>query len=328
VSPTSRAALVTLMISLALPGLALAQAPAPAPDRYDTWWAGSLLAQQASSLGAGHTSVGAMSFYSDNYGTFDDAWNYTRSDDAHVVASILMAGAGITDRLDLWVNVATYFKHWSGNSSSQFGDLGVKLAFQILRGVNGRWLPDVTVYAKEVFPTGRYDRLTPALEGADAGGGGSFATMVGINVQKLLLLKGRHLLKLTANFAFQYSARASVTGRNTYGGGEGTSGVVDPGGNYMLLLGAEYPLSRRWVLALDLQFTHTGADKFFGEPGRGSDGSAATVGGAARNIIALAPAIELNITKELGLTAGLVWTPLAQNGQTAFGPGITLGFGL
>ena len=42
---TSRAALASLIISLALPGLAVAQAPAPPLDRYDTWWSGSLLAR-------------------------------------------------------------------------------------------------------------------------------------------------------------------------------------------------------------------------------------------------------------------------------------------
>ena len=331
-SRTQRARIATRLwlgvLWLGLPGLAVAQPAAPVRDRYDTWWAGSLLSQPAASLGAGHTTVSAVSFYSDNYGSFDDAWNYTPEASAHVLASVLLAGAGITDRLDLYVNVTSYVKAWSGQSAGQFGDLGVKLAFQILRARNGAWLPDLLVYAKEIFPTGRYDGLTPSRDGTDSGGSGSFATLIGLNVQKLLLLRGRHLLKLTANLAYQFSARVSLSGLNTYGGGEGTSGKIEPGSNYMLLLAAEYALSRRWVVALDLQFTHSGADNFFGDPGRAADGSPATVGGSAKNTIALAPAIELNITRELGITAGLVWTPLAQNGRTAIGPALAVGFGL
>ncbi len=300
----------------------------PPPDLYAAWWTGSLLASGGRTQGAGHTYVFGTTTYSDDYGSFDDAWHYASRASSHVVAFGVGALAGITDRLDLGISLASYYKRSGGHDSAQFGDLGVKLAFQVLRSINGSWIPDILVYVKETFPTGRYERLDPTLGGVDAGGAGTYATTVGLNLQKLLLMPNRHLLKLRANFAYQYSTKVDLHGISTYGGSPTTEGYVEPGSNYLLLLAGEYQLSRRWAVALDVQWSHNGADRFFGVPGRASDGSLASVGGATANTIAIAPGIELNVTGELGIILGLVWTPLAQNALTAFGPSIAIGFGI
>jgi len=134
--------------------------------------------------------------------------------------------------------------------------------------------------------------------------------------------------KKAVNFAYQYSTKVDLHGISTYGGSPTTEGYVEPGSNYLLLLAGEYQLSRRWAVALDVQWSHNGADRFFGVPGRASDGSLASVGGATANTITLAPGVELNVTGELGIILGLVWTPLAQNALTAFGPSLAIGFGI
>lgn len=184
----------------------------PPPDLYAAWWTGSLLASGGRTQGAGHTYVFGTTTYSDDYGSFDDAWHYASRASSHVVAFGIGALAGITDRLDLGVSLASYYKRSGGHDSAQFGDLGVKLAFQVLRSINGSWIPDILVYVKETFPTGRYERLDPTLGGVDAGGAGTYATTVGLNLQKLLLMPNRHLLKLRANFAYQYSTKVDLHG--------------------------------------------------------------------------------------------------------------------
>jgi len=179
-----------------------------------------------------------------------------------------------------------------------------------------------------IAPARSPEQLDPTLGGVDAGGAGTYATTVGLNLQKLLLMPNRHLLKLRLNFAYQYSTKVDLHGISTYGGSPTTEGYVEPGSNYLLLLAGEYQLSRRWAVALDVQWSHNGADRFFGVPGRASDGSLASVGGATANTITLAPGVELNVTGELGIILGLVWTPLAQNALTAFGPSLAIGFGI
>lgn len=78
---------------------------------------------------------------------------------------------------------------WLGNysqheSSTGFGDFPLQLGFQVLRNPVDSWLPDVRIWAQETFPTGSYNQLTLTTTGLGGTGGGSYATTLGIGVQK------------------------------------------------------------------------------------------------------------------------------------------------
>jgi len=173
-----------------------------------------------------------------------------------------------------------------------------------LRAPAGSCVPDVRVWVQETFPTGRYTQLSPTRTGLTGTGGGSFATTLGIGAQKVIRFTDDHVFRYRLNASYGFYSSVMVQGFNSYGGGFGTDGTVDPGSVTTLTVAGEYTLTRHVALALDLSVQFANATRFSGTGGVGVNSEPATVGKGYNEVLTVAPAVEYNWNERIGVIAG------------------------
>lgn len=214
--------------------------------------------------------------------------------------------AGIVEFLDIQAALPYSYSWDHGQHGEHIGDLGVTFGLQLVRQQENAWLPDIRMIMGEIFPTGRFENLNPNKLGTDQTGLGSYQTYVGLNLQKLVKLRGEHYLRTRLNFVASKFSPINVHGFNVFGGAETTEGKVNLGTSYAVGLAFEYTLTQNWVPVFEVQYGHSPDSSFSGNPGLNTTGSFAMLNGAASDQISLAPALEYNFTPTLGLIAG-VW---------------------
>jgi hypothetical protein len=273
-------------------------APAEAADdtrkaqAYSAWWTGSLLSAHGHVVAQGHTLVEPYLIYSQPWKA-----NPTRS-----LQLLVVAEAGLADRLDLQIVLQGGHQFKGSASSVQLSDTRVRLAFQVLEAENGRWVPDLMFFVRQIFPTGRYDQLDPKLQGTDASGTGAYATGLGINLQKVVLLPNLHPLRMRVNLNFQAPGRVTFQSPSVYDGSSAATSHVYPGKTFSSVIAAEYHLTQRWVAALDLGYAHVGSDMLVASAGAG--GEPAAPANPSQDRFTFAPAMEYNFNGDVGIIAG------------------------
>ena len=207
-----------LLVALAPLCVAAPAAAADAPakvDPYSAWWTGSLLSSHGHTVPSGHVVVEPYLIYA----------LPLKDSPTHTLVPLVVTTAGLTDTMDLQLLFQDIYQIQGGESSNQIGDTSVRLAFQMLEDRHdGGWVPDLMFFARESFPTGRYEQLDPELKGTDASGSGAYATSLGVNVQKVLLPSDLHQLRLRLNLSFQFPSGVAVRGLSSYGGSAETAG--------------------------------------------------------------------------------------------------------
>ncbi|APR99983.1 hypothetical protein BCY86_04265 [Pajaroellobacter abortibovis] len=252
---------------------------------------------------------------------------YSTEEHTHEIQSLWIAVAGLTDGLDVQIAVQGSAVYKGRQSSTQLGDSSIRLAFQLLEAENTNWHPDIQFFVRETFPMGNYDSLDPVLKGIDARGGGVYATTVGFNVQKIILMPNQHPLRLRFNIGLQASTRAKVRRASIYGTEEErATGYAYPGENLLSLFAAEYHLDKRWVAAVDLFHIYQAPDRF-----RGSLGMTESVGLITNQLVnptihtfAIAPAIEYNFTEDVGIIGGCGISGFGENSTFSLIPTVAL----
>lgn len=291
----------------------------PQPQPAGPWFTGTLLSTRGRTLDQGHVVVEPYFFFTRYGGLYNDSWRLQSATVSRTIIQQTYFIYGLTSRID--VEIAP---QWLDNSSkseslSGFGDLPLQLGFQALRSSPDSWLPDVRIWVQEIFPTGRYNDLGPSTTGLGGTGGGSFATTLGIGVQKAIWLGGDHVFRYRVNATYGFYSPVTVQGFNTYGGGFGTDGRVDPGSVTTLTVAGEYNLTQHLVLAFDIGFQTVNATRFSGTTGVGVSGEQAIVGKGYGNLLTVAPAVEYNFNQHVGLIAGPWFSLRGRNASEFFG---------
>ncbi|HEX2583220.1 MAG TPA: transporter, partial [Chlamydiales bacterium] len=119
----------------------------------------------------------------------------------------------------------------------------------------------------------------------------------------------------TVSAQYAISSLVYVRGANAYGGDSSTNGLVRPGNAVQLIVSFEYTLTQNWALALDTYYQHLNRSTFSGN----SDGK--KVGAPSSEQFSLAPAIEYNFSKKLGIIGG-VWFSVASRNTPQFISGV------
>jgi len=283
------------------------------------WFTGTLLSTRGRTLDQGHTVVEPYFFYTRYGGLYNDNWRLQSATVSRTIIQQTYFIYGLTNWMDVEIAPQWLRNSSDGESLSGFGDLPLQLGFQVLRGGSDSWLPDVRIWVQEIFPTGRYNDLPPSTVALGGTGGGSFATMLGIGVQKALRLGGDHVLRYRVNASYGFYTPVTVRGFNAYGGGFGTDGRVDPGSVATLTVAGEYSLTRHLVLALDIGFQTINASHFSGTPGTSVSGEQAMVGKGYGNLLTVAPALEYNFNQHVGFIAGPWFSLRGRNTSEFFG---------
>ncbi|WP_343227553.1 transporter [Rhodanobacter sp. 7MK24] len=283
------------MLLLLLSGMGAVMAQDSVPSRQsldDAWWTGPMLANSAETLPQGHILV--EPYFYDVTSKGSDAFGSR----AYVLY-------GLTDRLTVGlIPIIGYNRVSNGPNSSGIGlgDQILQAQYRLTRFHEGSWLPTLAVQLQETLPTGRYDRLARASDGM---GGGAWATTLGLNAQSYFWMPNGRLLRVRLNLTRTFNGDADVTGASVYGTAPGFRGTARPGDAFYIGTSAEYSLTRRWVLALDLFRSYGAATRV--------DGSTDPVDAlpvpthlqaGPSDVYGYAPAVEYNFSANLGVLLG------------------------
>jgi len=283
------------------------------------FFTGTLLTQRGKTVSQGDLMIMPY-FYSTRFGgLYNNNWRLQSATVTRTNIQQTLLVYGLTSRIDVEIAPQWVGNHAENESSVGFGDFPLQVGFQALQERVDTWLPNVRIWVQETFPTGHYTELSPTKTGLSGTGGGSFATTLGIGAQKLFWWTEDHVFRARLNVTHGFYSPVTVQGFNSYGGGFGTQGRVEPGSVTTVIVAGEYTLTRHVALALDIGLQAANATHFSGTTGVGLSGQPATVGGGYKEVIAVAPAVEYNWNERTGVIVGPWFSLTGRNTSEFFG---------
>lgn len=266
------------------------------------WFTGPLVTPSGRVVQKGHGNIEPYFYYTIFPGKYDKNWKIVSAPKFYEITLQVPYKLGILDGVNL-SGVVQGFYNWSrGQSAFAFGDLPLGLDFEVIKGTE--WFAKFSV--QEVFPTGKYERLNPKKFGTQAGGFGSYVTSFGFTLANLQQFGKENFLSTRLNLVVFIPSRVRVSGLSVYGGDPTTHGVVHPGNMFTIFAGAEYSLTKNWVLAMDLGALYGAKTPFRGR-------TILPVGDNSFAQLSAAPAVEYNWNEEIGLIVGSWFTFAGRN---------------
>ncbi|HKW64433.1 MAG TPA: transporter [Candidatus Acidoferrum sp.] len=254
----------------------------------DAWWTGPLLANSANTLPRGH-------FLVEPY-VYDVVGQHS-----HAFGSRAYIEYGLTGRLTVGlIPIIGYNKVGNGISSSgiQFGDVSLLAQYRLTTFHEHSWVPTIAIQIQQAFPTGKYDQL--GTRPSDGLGAGSYATTLALNSQTYFWLPNGRILRTRFNVSETLPSGVDVKGVSVYGTTNGFHGHAEPGRFLLIDAAWEYSMTRRWVLALDGIYGHSGNTTVRGTQSE----SSVRLDSGASWAYGFAPAVEYNLTPKIGLIFG------------------------
>jgi hypothetical protein len=213
---------------------------------------------------------------------------------------------GLINNLEVFV-VIPYIHNWAANVEEPgpngeraanyggLGDINLTLKYRLVEETETR--PTITALFSTTFPSGRFRGLNPANLGCDVLGGGAYVFTAGLNLSKYL-----------KPFIFYGNLWYSV----------GTDFKDDEGRKFprdfvTVNLAAEYPLTPKWVLLLELT-TYWDGGRLFGPK--------SNVAPSAR--VSLLPGIEFMATEKFSLALGVNIDLVGKNTEAAITPMLSM----
>jgi len=267
-------------------------------------WTGPLLASNANTLPQGHV-------YTEPY-FFDGI-----SGGDHHPGSSGFYQYGLRDNWTVGMQPFFSLGMKRYNREVAIGDFKLLSQVRVSNFTPDHRVPSVALVTNLVLPTGKFDRLGAVKNGH---GSGTFAPEIGVNVQQYFLV-GDRLLRGRINVLHQFPLRTDVRDRSVYGTSQGFRGHARPGAKSTLILGAEYSLTKEWVLAFDIEADAWGRTRV-----RGRDALGATVRETSPKSwnVGFAPAVEYNWSDRSGAIFGVWVVPKGHNTQSSITPAIAV----
>jgi opacity protein-like surface antigen len=268
-------------------------------------WTGPLLASNAEALPQGHVYVEPYFFDGISGGKHHPG----------------TSGFYQYGLLDNWtVGVQPFFSVGTArfNRDIAMGDFKLLSQVRISHFTPERRVPSIAVVTNLVLPTGKFDRLGAVKSGH---GSGAFAPEIGVNVQQYFLLDNGRLLRGRINVLHQFPLRTDVRDRSVYGTTPGFRGHARPGAKSTLIVGAEYSLTKEWVLAFDVEADAWGKTRV-----RGRDALGTPIGETSPKSwnVGFAPAVEYNWSDRSGAIFGVWVVPKGHNTASSVTPAIAI----
>lgn len=258
------------------------------------WMTGPLLAPSGKTIPAGHVNFEPYGFYTMYPGDYRN------------VELLPVLTVGVTNFLDVQTSLPIDHSWNLGQQGGNIGDYSLGLGLQLLREQENSWVPNLRMTIQEVFPTGKFDNLSPYKLGTDQTGVGAYQTSLGFHFQKLKDLGNEHYLRSRLSLLGSWASDVHVDGLSVYGGNVITDGDVSPGNSFSADLAFEYSLTQHWVPVFEVLFVDSGSSDFNGNPGLTPGGVIDSIGGGGGNQLSLAPALEYNFSPQFGVIGG-VW---------------------
>lgn len=291
---------------------------------FQPWYTGPIIASTAINVSPGMFNMQPYVYLQNTYAEYNHAGHQRKiQGNEGLLQFFNLAKAGITKFLDITMTNNLYYNKSGGESSWNYGDMSVRLGFQLLKGHPKWYIPDMRLVVSESFPSGSYQKLNPNKNGTDGVGSGAYDSQISLNMQfyvyqfKIWPTAGYHPTRFRFSFSYAIPSNVSVEGFNVYGGGFGTSGTVSPGNTFNFVGAFEYSLTQRWVIASDLQITDVQKATFKGNAGSNLGGGGASMGSPSSDSITITPSIEYNINDNFGFIGG-VWLPIWGRNSSVF----------
>jgi opacity protein-like surface antigen len=269
-------------------------------------WTGPLLASNAETLPHGH-------FYTEPY-FFDGI-----SGGDHHPGTSGFYQYGLTDNWTIGMQPFFSLGTQKYNRNVAVGDFKLLSQVRISHFTADHRVPSVALVTNLVLPTGKSDHLSELKNGH---GSGAFAPEIGINVQQYFLLGNGRLLRGRINILKDFPLRTDITGRSTYGTGPDFHGHARPGSKTTVILGAEYSLTREWVLAFDIERDQWGKTTVVGH--ETPDGPLVRRTSPRSWNVGFAPAVEYNWSDRAGVILGVWIVPKGHNTRSSVTPAIAI----
>jgi len=284
-----------------------------ADKTYDPWYTGPLLACGGDNVEKGKFNVQPYLFYRDTYGIYNKAWGHHSIPDTFTFQTVLYLQAGITTWLDFTLGFMSFYKEREGKDSFEIGDCSATFGLQIIKQKDLTPRPSIRIEIEQDFPTGKYKNLNPNKKGIDASGSGSYETFFNFIISKVVYWITNHPISWRINLAYTHTTNVKVSNFNTYGGGYNTKGKVNPGHVYTGIMAFEFSFTQRWVYAMDFVYTDAIKKTFKGTPGITIAGEKAINSLPSSKQFSLAPALEYNFNKNLGILGGFHFSVKGEN---------------
>lgn len=253
------------------------------------WFTGPLLTPSARTIPQGHFNFQPYLFANN-------------ANHHHGILFLFLTQFGLTPWMDFTINPQFFYSWNKKNDSWHFGDLLLGTSFQLLKENFREWTPNIRFAINETFPTGKFQHLNPNKVETDAAGGGSFGTTFSLDTSKLWHCYNNHFLATRIAVQWLVFTPTSIHGPSSYGGDLTTKGTVHPGSSQITFIGLEYSFTQRFVYAMDIVSTYNLKTTFRGE-------THVPVGRKSNYALSIAPALEYNYTKNIGIIAG-IWFPI------------------
>lgn len=265
----------------------------------------------------GHFEITTYLYVTFNTGTYNKHWHTHKL--RHKFCNInpqIFCLFEITKWMDFQMIPQLLYNITQGKSSIHFGDLPLGFDFQLYPDDASPCFPGVKLTLREIFPTGKYQKLRPRKKSTDLSGQGSFQTTAALEFYKVYHLKRHRSLSNTLYFSYTYLAPVHVKGFSAYGGGYHTNGKVRPGNILQGIISFEYTLNRNWAFCIDNIYIHTNNDHFSGRRGF-KDEKVAKVGGPSSEQISFAPTMKYKFSRGFSLNVG-AWVSAWGRNSTEF----------
>lgn len=247
------------------------------------------------------------------YGAYNNDWSLNKQLQAGTLNPQLFIYTGITKSLQALLVVQSQSVFFNHRSKTHLGDSFFGFGWQWLWEKPNTAQPNVRLSFGEGFPTGKYKNLNPFFQGADSSGQGAYATIIALVIDKTFYTNPCHPFNININLFYTHYLKTTLRGINTYGGGLRTKGVLGSGNTLLTSLSLEYCFTQKYLLALDLQYTHTFPTDFHGVSGFNPDGTLASIFTDSKDLFTITPAIEFGITPTMCFYIGGYFTAAGRN---------------
>ena len=271
---------------------------------FEPFYTGSFLPPSAENQAPGTSNIQSYVFIIDDFAHYGHSGRKKSESSSLVISTPTTFQFGLNKFLDLTFYATSIYHKKSDKSSFKYSNTAIQFGFQILREKKNTAIPNIRFTVRERFPTGKYQKLDPNKKGVDAAGTGAYSTMLGLNFSKRFYFIKYHPMRVRLCFNYLYPSLVHVEGFHSYGGGFNTNGKYRPPKIFQTFFAVEFSLTQKWVIASDFLYLTESAISFHGNPGITREGETAENNLLSSSQISLAPAIECNLSKNVGVIVG------------------------
>ncbi len=291
------------------------------PTAFSPWFTGPLIASSGFTVKPNHYNIEPYLYCYVYNGNYNQDWKTVSAPNFYYNVLQVQYKMGLVDRVDFQIYPQAVYTRFKGSQYCNVGDWPLGVGFQLLRADIVEYLPAIKLTLRANIPLGKYQHLKADKQGTDDLGIGSWQPGFSVVLAKMFHTARKHYLDLRLAFNYQFGLPVHVKGLNNYGGAPNTRGTVRVGDSFIIDGALQYNFDQRWAFACDFYYTHGNTNHFSGKTGTTAAGTPAVNTAPSSEQFSLAPAIEYNWSKNIGLIGG-VWFTYAGRNSTRFTTGI------